>query len=62
MDYKFQCKKCGQKYLINMPLSAYTAIGHKCQNPDCDGELELDMSDFAGGFICKFPGSYVKGN
>lgn len=62
MNYKFQCKKCGQKYLINMPISAYTAIGHKCQNPNCDGELERDMSDYAGGFIWKCNGSYAKGN
>ena len=39
----------------------YTELGHKCQNPDCDGELERDMSDFAGGFIWKCHGSYAKG-
>ena len=37
------------------------ALGHKCQNSDCDGELERDMSDFAGGFIWKCHGSYAKG-
>lgn len=62
MDYKFICPKCGQKFLISMPLALYTAIGHKCQNPKCDGELERDMSDFAGGFIWKCTGSYAKGN
>ena len=61
MDYKFKCKKCGQKFIISMPISEYTALGHKCQNSDCDGELERDMSEFAGGIIGKYHGSYVKG-
>jgi len=61
MDYKFKCNKCGQNFIFSMPISEYTALGHKCQNPDCDGELERDMSDFAGGFIWKCHGSYAKG-
>lgn len=54
--------KMRTKFLISMPLALYTAIGHKCQNPKCDGELERDMSDYAGGFIWKCTGSYAKGN
>lgn len=26
MDYKFKCKKCGQEFILSMPISEYTAL------------------------------------
>lgn len=62
MQYKFMCPKCRQKYVLSIPISEYTSIGHKCQNPDCDGELQREVSDFAGGVIWKCGGAFGKAN
>lgn len=60
MQYKFKCPKCGQTFIISIPISEYRATGHKCQNPNCNTELERDVSDFAGGVIWKCDGAYGK--
>lgn len=60
MDYKFKCPKCGEKYILSIPVTDYSFAGHICQNPNCDGELERDIEDFAGGFIWKCTGAYGK--
>lgn len=60
MKYDFKCKKCGKSTVIDMPMAEYTSEGHKC--PQCDGELERDLSNFNGGFIWKCNGSYAKGD
>lgn len=60
MQYKFKCPKCGEKFTLSIPISEYTPTGHKCQNPNCDGELEREISDFAGGVIWKCDGACGK--
>nr|DAF48222.1 MAG TPA: hypothetical protein [Siphoviridae sp. ctJLl6] len=60
MQYKFMCPKCGQKYVLSIPIREYTSTGHKCQNPDCDGELQREVSDFASGVIWKCHGAFGK--
>lgn len=56
MQYKFKCPKCGEKYIISMPISEYTPDGHYCKKDNI--ELERDISDYAGGSIWKCTGSY----
>ena len=60
MQYKFMCPKCGQRYVLSIPISEYTSTGHKCQNLDCDVELQREVSDFAGGVIWKCQGAFGK--
>lgn len=60
MQYKFMCPKCGQRYVLSIPISEYTSTGHKCQNLDCDEELQREVSDFAGGVIWKCQGAFGK--
>jgi len=44
MIYKFICSKCGERAEITMPISKYTATGHKCEK--CGSELKRDVQDF----------------
>lgn len=60
MQYKFKCPKCGQKYVIDMPMSEYTSTGHVCENKNCKTELIRDVNDFAGGAIWKCSGAFGK--
>lgn len=60
MTYKFICKKCGQKFSIDMPLKSYTPNGHICEN--CGSKLERDVQDYAGGTIWRCSGYYGVGN
>lgn len=62
MIYKFTCPKCGLKHSLDIPISEYSPTGHKCTNPDCNGELVRDIEDFAGGVIWKCDGAYGKNN
>ena len=59
MIHKFTCKKCGSKYLINIPIFDYYSNIHKCSNPDCNGELAIDIKDNS---LWKCDGAFGKSN
>lgn len=42
MKYDFVCPKCENKELIEMKISEYSALGHKCSK--CNTELVREVS------------------
>lgn len=61
MKYDFVCPKCENKELIEMKISEYSALGHKCSK--CNTELVREVSSLiCGASISKCDGFYRKVN
>ena len=42
MNYPFECRKCGHKEIISMPIKEYHADNHLC--PICGEEMDREIS------------------
>ena len=58
MNYPFECRKCGRKEVISMPIKDYHADNHFC--PSCGEEMVREVSSLVCGMSVDKTGDFYQ--
>ena len=58
MNYPFECRKCGRKETITMPITKYHSDGHIC--PVCDAEMVREVKSLVCSMSIDKTNSFLK--